>query len=87
MPEIVITRKNAGDVLAAAGDWRARARCAGRLFWLDLPIEQQLADCDACPVATACMAHAIATRAVAVVQGGQCIGMTPIRSARKETPT
>nr|DAN18891.1 MAG TPA: Transcriptional regulator WhiB1 [Caudoviricetes sp.] len=79
-------RQNAPEVLASAGDWMGRAVCGGVLYWCELPEDTQLADCASCPVATACLAHAITTRAVDVVQGGVVIGRTPIRHATLEAP-
>ncbi len=81
-----LDRQNAPEVLAAAGDWMSRAVCGGVLYWCELPEDYRLADCESCPVVTACLAHAITTRAVDVVQGGVVIGRSPIRHATLETP-
>lgn len=61
--------------------WLTRARCAeyGPTWLEDLDQDQQLADCRRCTVREECLAAAIVTGAVDVVQAGLVIGSRPIK--------
>lgn len=76
--------------LARQRGWHENAAClddgwtavqgnkAARITFLDLDPADAVAVCQECPVQPACLAHAITTRAVGVVQAGISIGSLPI---------
>lgn len=60
--------------------WSKQAACVplGRRFLEVLAADEAVNVCQTCPVQQACLAHAITTRAVGVVQAGVIIGQSPI---------
>lgn len=68
------------EYLALNRGWMKHATCAGDILFLDREDDDALNRCATCPVARACLAHAITTKATGVVQAGVAISDRPIRS-------